>query len=105
MKTLPESFEKKGFLHKQEYRHENVAVYKRWKPDWKPHWETILVRVAPASKFTVDEVKNGQVRTRTIEREEGEVYPSSEQWGTFGWTYGSFEDARAKAETIKPRNL
>lgn len=100
MKLLPQTFEKKGFLHAEEYREGNIAIYKRWKPEGTPHWETIIVRVAPASKFTVDEPKNGHIRTRTIEREEQEVYPSSEQWGKFGWTYGSYEAARAKAESI-----
>lgn len=85
----------------QEFREGNVAIFKRWKPDQKKrHWETIIVRVAPASKFSVDELKNGQIRTRVIELEEAEVYPSAEQWGKFGWTCGSYEEARAKAESL-----
>lgn len=100
MKLLPDSFEKKGFLHRLEWREGNIAIYRRHKPDGTPHWETIIVRVAKASKFTVDEVKNGVTRTRTIEREEQEVYPSTETWGSQGWTYTDYEAAKAKAQSL-----
>lgn len=33
MKLLPDSFEKKGFLHRLEWREGNVAIYRRHKPD------------------------------------------------------------------------
>lgn len=100
MKPLPEEFKKKGFSHRLERRCKNVAIYKRWKNVETPHWEVVLIRVAPASKFTVDEVKNGQIRERTIERPESEVYPSSEQWGSMGFTYPDESSALTKFNSL-----
>ena len=100
MKLLPETFTKKSFLHQQVWREGNVAIYKRFKEGGTPHYETIIIREVSASSYSVDEVKAGQFKTRVIERERGEVYPSSEQWGYMGWTYGSYEEARARAQKL-----
>lgn len=91
MKPLPEIFTKKGFQHRLEWREGNVAVYRRWKGE-ACHWEVVVVR----------EQKSRVMRTPSgcVDLPHAELYPGSEQWGTYGWTYLDLEAAKRKASQI-----
>ena len=56
----------------------------------------ILIRVAERRSVKLD----GRIRWE--ECEPYECYPSTEKWGTCGWTYSTEEDARAKYDLITP---
>lgn len=88
MRVLPESFTKLGWNHQLEWRDGKVAIYRRSKEDHHPHWEVIVIREQQEKEV------NG------IRYEHAEIYPSSEQFGTFGFTHQSLEVAKAKAETL-----
>lgn len=92
MKLLPDSFAKKGFQFRLEFREQNVAIYKRYKNPETPHWEVIIVR----------EQKERAMSTPlgAVVLPHSELYPSSEQWGRYGWTYTDYPDARRKADSL-----
>lgn len=47
MKTLPQTFTKKGWEHSQVTRSGNLAIYSRSKPDGLPaHFELVRIRQA-----------------------------------------------------------
>ena len=91
MKILPNSWSRNGFSHKIVTREGNVAIVQRQHRDVsRPHWEVVRIRVKP------ERLLHG----RRVE--EGEAYPSPEDWGTYGWTYTTLEEAQAKfAELTK----
>lgn len=92
MKLIPESFTKNGFSHRLCFRAGKVAIFKRWKGTQPPHFETIIIREQKPRKL--------QTPSGTIDLPHAELYPGSELWGTYGWTHATFEEAKAKAETL-----
>lgn len=85
MKTLPNSWFRSGFEHKVIAREGMVALVERKHRDVSlPYWEVVKIRVSPEKRV-------GE-RAYT----ESEVYPSSERWGTDGWTYTTLEAVQAK---------
>jgi hypothetical protein len=91
MKVIASEFIKSGFNHKVLERRGMVLLVERQHRDVSvPHWEVVKIRVSPA-KCVGD-------RAYT----ESEVYPSSERWGTDGWTYSTLEAARAKFDSLSP---
>lgn len=76
MKTLPDTFTAKGFIHRLLKRAGNIAIFERFKtnPD-KAHFEVIRIQThdgrSIAGKFFPA----------------SEFYPSTSQWGTHGFTY------------------
>lgn len=81
MKTLPEKFNRNGFEFEQVKRVETAAIYRKRKPQGAWSFETIRVRTR----------KEREAFGATFEA--GEFYPSSEEWGIFGWTYGDLAGA------------
>jgi len=84
---------KRGFTFRQVWREESLAIYSQSQNNLPAErgplgFEVIIIKVAPA----------GEIMGREIP--EREVYPSSDSWGTHGWTMGTFEDALAKARKI-----
>lgn len=90
MKPIETEFRKNGFHHKQLKRVGNVAIYERWADGHsKRHYEVVMIQFNGARSFP-----NGT----TYPASEG--YPSSEQWGTYGWTYATLQNAMVKLEGI-----
>ena len=75
MKTLAEKFNRNGFEFEQVQRTENAAIYQKFKSGGACSFEVIRIR----------ERKEREAFGTTFEA--GEFYPSSEEWGVFGWTY------------------
>lgn len=97
MKPLPLTFEKKGFLHNQIFREEDIAIYERSQPD-KPsipvHFEVVRVRERGEQKVSYP----GSTEDVTYPAQE--IYPSSEEWGRMGWTFTELPDAQQKAQNL-----
>jgi hypothetical protein len=74
----------------------NVAIYQGPYPE---HFEVVVIRVAEESVFA------GKVVPRR------ELYPSSDMWGTYGWTYSPnshadpLKAAREKMKQLARREL
>ena len=91
MMPLETEFYSRGFCHKLVRRAGFVATYARWRrsnPPGPVHSEVVVIRRQKAHTHN------------EIEYPEREVYPSSEQWGTYGWTYQDEDQARAKFEAL-----
>ena len=90
MIPLKTEFYSRGFCHKLVRRAGFVAWYARWRrfTPHEVHYEVILI--TPRKSRTV-----GQIHWPARE-----VYPSSEQWGTYGWSYRDEDQARAKFEAL-----
>lgn len=89
MKTLPNSWKRNGFKHTVLRRDGMVALVERQHSAVSlPHWEVVKIRVSP------EKLVGERAYT------EAEVYPSSERWGTDGWTYTTLEDAMAKFDEL-----
>lgn len=90
MKTLPLEFKRDGFTHKQVVRDGNVAIYERTKPEHsQPHYEVVIIREHKARD------------TGNFKVEAGEHYPSSEEWGIYGWTYGTLDLAKTRLAAVR----
>ena len=96
MKRLEEKFRKYGRRFEQLCRTENTAIYRQHISDRHKSYEVILIRVAHRRSVKLD----GRIRWE--ECEPYECYPSTEKWGTCGWTYSTEEEARAKYDLISP---
>ncbi len=92
MKLLPEKFTKKGFVHQQVWREGNIAIYRRGKEGGIPHYECIVIRV--------QKERATQTPSGAIMLPHQELYPAAEKWGQLGWTYHTYEEARARAEKL-----
>lgn len=98
MKTLPEELTSGGFLLKQIQREGDVAIYEQTKKgsSWK-RYEVVIPKKNKAAEFKLKN-KEGEEITRTVE--EGESYPSSEDWGSKAWTCVTLEEAQAKLQEV-----
>ena len=89
MKVIADQFVKSGFTHKVIERRGMVLLVERQHRDVSvPHWEVVKIRVKP------ERLLHG----RRVE--EGEAYPSPEDWGSYGWTYNDLGTARAKFDSL-----
>lgn len=93
MTTLKARFTKSGFELEQVERIGNVAIYRRWKTGQSPHYEVVRIRSREAREVFGKEF------------EAGEYYPSSEEWGTYGWTYPCLDDARRRVGVLTGAKL
>lgn len=85
MKLLPDNWTRSGFQHLVIAREGMVVlVERRGIKHRKPHFEVAKIRV------NQERLLHG----RRIEQ--GEAYPSSQEWGSRGWTYYTLEEAKAK---------
>lgn len=86
MKPLATEFKKGDFDHKLVKREGDCAIYWRKAPHHRDaHYEVIVVQHFKDRSFP-----DGRVVPA------GEGYPSSEQWGTAGWTYNSLPEAEVR---------
>lgn len=85
MKILEKSFKSSGFQFNQIVRLKDKAIYER----------KALVGKAKSFEVIVIKSHNGYEIGGTY-IEPAETYPSSSQWGIYGWTYTNIEDAMKK---------
>ena len=84
MESLPTRFTHRNVLYTQLKRYNNLAIYEQH--IGKAHrYEVVLIQYRPTYTFP-----NG------ITVEAHEAYPSSSQWGTYGFTYYSLGEAELK---------
>lgn len=88
VQPLVTSFKKGGFNHTLVERDGNLAIFEKTKPGFK-NYEVVKVKVHPG----------GEVFGKTIGPHER--YPSSEQWGSYGWTESTLESARRRLKSLK----
>ena len=91
MIPLETEFYSRGFCHKLVRRAGFVATYARFRrsdPEKVVHYEVVVIRRQKAHTHN------------EIEYPEREVYPSCEQWGSYGWTYRLEDEARAKFQAL-----
>jgi hypothetical protein len=77
MNELAKTFKRDGFTHNQVTRESNIAIFRRTKRirgKEIEHFEVVFIRVLP------EHIAFGKLFS------EGEIYPRSEEWGTYGWT-------------------
>lgn len=84
MKSIPKEFKKHNIIFKEITRKNNVAIYSRESNNKIDEYEVIIINTVKN-----DWVVNGNV----IIAKGSEIYPSNEQWGTFGWTTNSLDRA------------
>ncbi len=89
MKVLPEISRQSNFNYKQLIRDGKYAIYEKSKHNCIICYEVIQI----------NSHENYQIAGITIEA--AEVYPSSESWGTLGFTYKTKELAFKKFEELK----
>ena len=84
---IASEFHSKGFSHRLVKRSGMVALFERNHvkiPGPTPHFEVVVLKNQPA--YTIH---GADVPAK-------EAYPSSEQWGTYGFTFKHREHAEAK---------
>ena len=84
MKLLETRFKKDGFTFEQLKRLDNVAVFAKSKGGKSKSYE--VVKIQSHNGFEISGVKI----------EPAETMPSSEQWGTNGFTFTTLQDALYK---------
>lgn len=87
MKTLPQQFRKNGFNHDVVERFENIVLIRKSQGDWVG-WEVARVFFAEAREIAGHAI------------EAGEHLPSSEQWGTYGFSYTTEAKARERYDKM-----
>jgi len=92
MKKLEKTFTKKGFIYKQINRVGNKAIYTQKRDDSQSvvtRYEVIVIKSHDGYEIAGNKIPAG------------EVYPSSTQWGTQGWTFVDLQDAENKFKKLK----
>lgn len=84
MKPLSTDFTRGAFRYRQVERIGDLAIYHQTEEGAHRAYEVVKVRQKPERS----------IMGRTLEA--SEVYPCSEDWGTYGWTCPTLERARAK---------
>lgn len=89
MITLETSFSYDGFVLTQVKREGKVALFEKTKATHKsPSYEVVVVQVSKAR----------EVFGRAIA--EHEIMPSSEEWGTNGWSYSDLDSALKRFDKL-----
>jgi hypothetical protein len=94
MKRLPRKFTKHRYQFEQLCRTENTAIYLQHINGREKSFEVIIIRVADRKP-----VKSGG-KVEWADCQPYECYPSSDTWGSCGFTYSTEEDARAKYDLL-----
>jgi hypothetical protein len=94
MNRLPEKLTKYQHQFEQICRTKNTAIYLQHISGRQKAYEVIVIRIADRQL-----VKSGG-QVKWAECEPYECYPSSETWGSCGFTYTTEEDARAKYDLL-----
>lgn len=94
MKILEKQFKANKFNFKQITRVGDAAIYQKTAVDGK----ALSIEVIRIKSHNGYEIGGVQIPA-------SEVYPSSSQWGLYGWTYNRMEDAEKKFNAIKPKTV
>ena len=94
MKRLPRKFTKHRYQFEQLCRTESTAIYVQHVNGRQKSFEVIIIRVASRKPVKV----GGKVKW--IDCEPYECFPSSDTWGTCGFTFSTEQDARAKYDLL-----
>jgi len=94
MLQLEKDFTRNGYQYQQEHRTDNIALYKlraihprTGEPEDMPaNWEVVKIHIREATTITVG--------NKTFEVVEKEIYPRIASWGTDGFTFNLYEDAK-----------
>lgn len=84
VKPLAKKFHRGGFDFEQVHRQGRIAIFQKRKSTWPSDvfsWEVVRIQIYPATK-----IFGRKLPLR-------EAFPSSESWGTHGFTYQSLESA------------
>lgn len=88
--VLPTTFYEKGFNFKQLFRAGNIALYKKVR-DGNPRvrsYELIIIQKHDAYMLGQSQI------------EAAECYPSSSNWGNFGWTFTDKQTAESRFNNL-----
>lgn len=80
MKKIPEKFKKIGFNYELIKREGNVGMYKQLDGKQRIGIEVVVIRLHPKD-YARFKIKKGD-----------EFYPSTGEWGKYGWSYGAYTD-------------
>lgn len=86
--VIPKTFKANGFIFTLLSRKGNIAIYKKDKPEYPCGFEVILIKRHDGYEIAGNKV------------EPSEVYPSSEQWGSLGFTYTELDKAEKKFKEL-----
>ena len=95
-KPLSKEFEKLGFSHRQVKRFGDFAIYarRRMKGREAEHFE--VIKIGGHDGYTIKD----KATAKDVEVPPSETYPSSEAWGSAGWTFLSLPEAEAKFQEL-----
>ena len=88
-RRLPEHIRSDGFDLRLVERHGMVALYEKMK-GFHAGYEVVVIQLRKPKKHPFTGV---DLPLR-------EAYPSSEDWGTYGWTYTTLERAQARMKRL-----
>jgi len=91
MKTLAKTFTKNGFEFEQLDRRGGLAIYRKHKKNKCISYEVIRIQ-----RHDAYELGGNQI-------EAGECYPSSESWGSKGFTFTGYKEALAKLAELESK--
>lgn len=87
MRRIPTTYNKDGFTHALLERSEFVAIYGKRKGD-KVYFETVIIR------------KHKKDNDFTGTKAGDEYLPCTNEWGSYGWTYLLYGQAKEKMSKI-----
>jgi hypothetical protein len=97
VKRLPEKFSRDRYQFEQLCRTENTAIYLQHVNGRQKAFEVIVIGIADRKPVKVNE------RITWMKCDAYECYPSKHLWGSYGFTYTSEQDARAKYDLLNDR--
>ena len=90
MKILEKSFERKKFQYDQIYRKGNLAIYTQKNVEYGSlTYEAIIIKSHNGYEIMGTKIPPS------------EVYPCDSQWGDFGWSYQTLEEAKNKKKELE----
>ena len=90
MKILEKSFDRKNFHYEQIYRKENFAIYtQKHIEHGSLTYEVIIIKSHNGYEIMGNKIPPS------------EVYPCDSQWGDFGWSYQTLEEAQNKIKELE----
>jgi hypothetical protein len=85
MKKLEKQFTSKGFEFNQVLRKGNMAIYEKGRAESSnKSYELIYIKSHNGYEIAGNKIPPS------------EIYPSDSSWGTYGWTYITFDEAKSK---------
>jgi hypothetical protein len=89
MKTIPKTFNKKGFNYKQIKRDGMKAIFEQSRKGQ----DSVSFEVVKISKHNGYELGGQKIPP-------GEAYPGTSQWGIAGWTFQDLKSAEGKFKKL-----